>query len=64
MHCNSEVIASSSIGSVVCCECGNVAVNIGDKSILVPKGSFTKFSAMIDVAYANLVSNELSKYGH
>ena len=64
MSCNPEVIASSSIGSVVSCPCGNITVNIGNASINIPKGAFTKFSAMIDVAYANLVSNELSKYNN
>ncbi len=61
MSCNQEVISSSSIGSVVYCSCGNVTVTYGNNSVTVSKNDFTKFSAMIDVAYANLVSNELSR---
>ena len=43
MSCNPEVIASSSIGSVVSCPCGNVTVNIGNASINIPKERLPNF---------------------
>ncbi len=64
MNCNHEVISSSSLGNVVTCTCGIITINVGNASLKIPKESFTKFSAMIDVAYANLVSNELSRYNN